>query len=144
MDSVTSQQISAGNVAVARCLHLSCCDKRLCPGFVFLPRCCYHRSRELKVVLLSFCSGSSFSSWNLVFQTLGVHRQEEGRDASCLVDKSADAQDLFLLIEQYLFLCWHWAESYWQMMQLWKGLSLSYACLFEVANVTYLNTKLWS
>lgn len=34
-------------------------------------------------------------------------------------------------------------ESYWQMVQLWKGLSLSYACLFEVANVTCLNTKLW-
>lgn len=100
-------RVSPGNVAVVRCLYFSRWEMHLCPGyfFCFLPKCCCYHSRGFKVVLLSVCSGSSFTGWNLIFQALHVHEQAGWKDASCPVDKFADAQDFFFfLIKEYLFL----------------------------------------
>lgn len=139
--------ISSGNVAVAKCFHFSCYENalvhRLCSPHP--PKCCSYHSR----VQSGFCSLCSFKLLpHQLKSALGMHKQERWKDANYSVEKFADVQVLFFffLIKQLLFflLLAQRLDSYWQMMQLQKGLSLTYTWMFKVANVTCLNTKLWS
>lgn len=139
--------ISSGNVAVAKCFHFSCYENalvhRLCsphpPKVLLLP------FQSSKWVLLSLFIQAPPSPVEICSGYAQAGKVERCQLLCWEICRCA-GPFFFFLIKQLLFflLLAQRLDSYWQMMQLQKGLSLTYTWMFKVANVTCLNTKLWS